>query len=57
MSNPFFESRVMLGEDEHLRMLKEGLAKSFDKSVEFVLKGETMSTISDGKASRDENIY
>jgi hypothetical protein len=28
----------MLGEDEHLRMLKEGLAKSFDKSVEFVLK-------------------
>jgi len=39
MSNPFFESRVMLGQDEHLRMLKEGLAKSFDKSVEFVLKG------------------
>jgi hypothetical protein len=39
MSNPFFESRVMLGEDEHLRMLKEGLAKSFDESVEFVLKG------------------
>ena len=38
MSNPFFESRVMLGEDEHLRMLKEGLAKSFDKSVKFVLK-------------------
>jgi hypothetical protein len=29
----------MLGEDEHLRMLKEGLAKSFDESVEFVLKG------------------
>lgn len=39
MANPFFESRVMLGEDEHLRMLKEGLAKSFDNSVEFVLKG------------------
>ena len=39
MANPFFESRVMLGEDEHLRMLKEGLAKSFDRSVEFVLKG------------------
>ena len=39
MANPFFESRVMLGQDEHLRMLKEGLAKSFDESVEFVLKG------------------
>ena len=38
MSNPFFESRVMLGEDEHLRMLKEGLAKSFDRSVEFQLQ-------------------
>ncbi len=38
MSNPFFESRVMLGQDEHLRMLKEGLSKSFDESVEFVLK-------------------
>jgi hypothetical protein len=39
MANPFFESRVMLGEDKHLRILKEGLAKSFDESVEFVLKG------------------
>jgi hypothetical protein len=38
LSNPFFESRVMLGEDEHLRMLKEGLAKSFDRSVEFQLQ-------------------
>ena len=38
LSNPFFESRVMLGEDEHLRMLKEGLANSFDESVEFQLQ-------------------
>ena len=38
MSNPFFESRVMLGQDEHLRMLKEGLSKSFDESVELTLK-------------------
>jgi hypothetical protein len=38
MSNPFFESRVMLGQDEDLKMLKEGLSKSFDESVEFVLK-------------------
>jgi hypothetical protein len=38
MSNPFFESRVLLGEDEHLKMLKQGLADSFDESVEFVLK-------------------
>jgi hypothetical protein len=38
LANPFFESRVMLGEDEHLKMLKEGLAKSFDRSVEFTLK-------------------
>jgi hypothetical protein len=38
LANPFFESRVMLGEDEHLKMLKEGLAKSFDRSVEFQLQ-------------------
>jgi hypothetical protein len=38
MSNSFFESRVLLGQDEHLRMLKEGLAKSFDESVELTLK-------------------
>jgi hypothetical protein len=38
LANPFFESRVMLGEDEHLRMLKEGLANSFDESVEFQLQ-------------------
>jgi hypothetical protein len=38
MSNPFFESRVMLGEDEHLRMLKEGLSESFDESVKFILE-------------------
>jgi hypothetical protein len=38
LANPFFESRVMLGEDEHLKMLKEGLAKSFDESVEFQLQ-------------------
>jgi hypothetical protein len=39
MSNPFFVSRVILGQDERLRTLKEGLSKSFDESVEFVLKG------------------
>ena len=39
MANPFFESRVKLGEDEHLRMLKAGLSDSFDRSVEFILKG------------------
>jgi hypothetical protein len=38
LANPFLESRVMLGEDEHLKMLKEGLAKSFDRSVEFQLQ-------------------
>ena len=38
IANPFFESRVMLGEDEHLRMLKQGLANSFDESVGFILK-------------------
>jgi hypothetical protein len=38
MSNPFFESRVILGQDEHLKMLKEGLGKSFDESIEFILK-------------------
>ena len=38
MSNPFFVSRVELGQDEHLRMLKQGLSDSFDESVGFVLK-------------------
>jgi len=38
LANPFFESRVMLGEDEHLKMLRHGLSDSFDESVEFVLK-------------------
>lgn len=38
MSNPFFESRIMLGEKEHLQMLKKGLSDSFDESVEFILK-------------------
>jgi hypothetical protein len=38
MSNPFFVSRVQLGQDEHLRMLKQGLSDSFDESVEFTLK-------------------
>ena len=38
MANPFFESRVMLGQDEHLRMLKEGLANSFDRSIEFTFE-------------------
>jgi hypothetical protein len=39
MANPFFESRVKLGEDEHLRMLKAGLSDSFDDSVEYILNG------------------
>ena len=38
MSNPFFVSRVVLGQDEHLRTLKKGLADSFDESVELILK-------------------
>ena len=38
MSNPFFVSRVIVGQDEHLRMLKEGLGKSFDESIELTLK-------------------
>ena len=38
MSNPFFVSRVVIGQDEHLRMLKEGLGKSFDESIELTLK-------------------
>jgi len=38
MSNPFFVSRVMLGQDEHLLKLKIGLADSFDESVELTLK-------------------
>jgi len=38
MSNPFFVSRVMLGQDEHLLKLKIGLADSFDESVELTSK-------------------
>ncbi len=38
MSNPFFESRVMLADDKSLKMLKEGLSVSFDDSIEFILK-------------------
>ena len=38
MSNQFFFSRVVLCQDEHLRMLKEGLSKSFDESVELTSK-------------------
>ena len=38
MSNPFIESRTVLGEKEHLQMLKQGLSDSFDESVEFILK-------------------
>ena len=34
MSNPFFVSRVIVGQDEHLRMLKEELGKSFDESID-----------------------
>ena len=35
MSNPFFKSRVMLGQYEDLKNLKEELGKSFDESIEF----------------------
>jgi len=38
MSNPFFVSRVLLGQDEHLLKLKIGLADSFDESVELTSK-------------------
>jgi hypothetical protein len=38
MSNPFFKSRVMLGQYEDLKNLKEGLEKSFDESVELTSK-------------------
>jgi len=38
MSNPFIESRTVLGKKEHLQMLKQGLSDSFDDSVEFILK-------------------
>ena len=38
MSNPFFNSRVMLGQYEDLKNLKEGLGKSFDESVELTSK-------------------
>lgn len=41
MANPFFESRVLLGKDEDLKMLKSGLEKSFDESVAFVLSEGT----------------
>lgn len=36
MSNPFFASRVQLGTQEQLNMLKQGLADSFDESVEII---------------------
>jgi hypothetical protein len=41
MANPFFESRVLLGREERegdLKMLKSGLADSFDESVAFILR-------------------
>jgi hypothetical protein len=41
MANPFFESIVLLGKDEELKMLKSGLEKSFDESVAFVLSEGT----------------
>ena len=41
MANPFFESRVLLGKDEELKMLKSGLEKSFNESVAFVLSEGT----------------
>ena len=34
MSNPFFVSRVALGQYEDLKNLKEELGKSFDESIE-----------------------
>ena len=38
MSNPFFVSRVALGQYEDLKNLKEELEKSFDESVELTSK-------------------
>jgi hypothetical protein len=38
MSNPFFKSRVMLGQYEDLKNLKEGLGNSFNTSVELTSK-------------------
>ena len=38
MSNPFFVSRVALGQYEDLKNLKEELEKSFDESIELTLK-------------------
>lgn len=38
MSNPFFVRCCKNGDREYLEMLKEGLSKSFDESVEFVIK-------------------
>ena len=38
LANPFFESRVLLKDEESLKMLKSGLDNSFDLSVEFVTK-------------------
>jgi hypothetical protein len=38
MSNPFFVSRVMLGQYEDLKKLKEGLSDSFNTSVELTSK-------------------
>ena len=35
MSNPFFVSRVAVGQYEDLKNLKEELGKSFDESIEF----------------------
>ena len=38
LSNPFFEGRVLSKDDYSLKILKSGLDKSFDLSVEFISK-------------------
>jgi len=38
MSNPFFQSIVIMGNEDELNMLRRGLSKSFDKSVDYTMK-------------------
>jgi hypothetical protein len=38
MSNPFFKSRVELGDVKYLKWIKKSLEKSFDESIELTSK-------------------
>lgn len=38
MSNPFFVRSCKDGDMEYLNMLKNGLSKSFDESIDFVVR-------------------